>query len=127
MWNYLLYTVFGTGTLDGFKGAVNHWYFPELSFLQFSVAQELVGLRKQFINNFVFPTWACAAGFNNNNNDDGAYVARECMRLSRPNKRISVRPEYFTFGPGGGRFVFNKVIKTITNFWTKAQMNNVLI
>ena len=25
-----------------------------------------MGLRKQFINNFVFPTWACAAGFNNN-------------------------------------------------------------
>ena len=26
-----------------------------------------MGLRKQFINNFVFPTWACAAGFNTNN------------------------------------------------------------
>ena len=25
-----------------------------------------MGLRKQLINNFVFPTWACAAGFNNN-------------------------------------------------------------
>ena len=31
-------------------------YFPELCFLQFSVAQELVGLRKQFVINFVFPT-----------------------------------------------------------------------
>ena len=41
--------------------------FPELCFLQFSVAQVFVGLRKQFINNIVFPTWACAAGFNNNN------------------------------------------------------------
>ena len=30
--------------------------------------QVLVRLRKKFINNFVFPTWACAAGFNNNNN-----------------------------------------------------------
>ena len=39
-------------------------YFPELCFLRFSVAQMLVWLRKQFINNFVFPTWACAAGFN---------------------------------------------------------------
>ena len=29
--------------------------FPELCFLQFSVAQVLVGLRKQFINNSVFP------------------------------------------------------------------------
>ena len=31
-------------------------YFPHLCFL--------VGLRKQFINNFVFPTLECAAGFN---------------------------------------------------------------
>ena len=40
--------------------------FPELCFLQFSVAQVLVWLRMPFINNFVFPKWACAAGFNNN-------------------------------------------------------------
>ena len=26
-----------------------------------------MGLRTQFMNNFVFPTWACAAGFNTNN------------------------------------------------------------
>ena len=38
--------------------------FFELCFLQFSVAQVIVGLRNQLINNFVFPTWA----FNNNNN-----------------------------------------------------------
>ena len=37
----------------------------ELCFLQFSVVQELVGLRKQFVNNF-----ACAAGFKNNNNNN---------------------------------------------------------
>ena len=43
--------------------------FPELVF-QFSVAQVLVGLQKQFINNFVLPTWTCAAGFNNNNNNN---------------------------------------------------------
>ena len=41
--------------------------FPELAF-QFSVAQVLVWLRKQFIKNFVFAPWACAAGFKNNNN-----------------------------------------------------------
>ena len=28
------------------------------------------GLRKQFMNNYVSPTWACAAGFNNNNNNN---------------------------------------------------------
>ena len=44
-------------------------FFPEL-FCNF-VAQVLVGLLKQYINNFVSPTWACAAGFNNNNDTDG--------------------------------------------------------
>ena len=39
--------------------------FPEMCFLQFSVAEVLVVLRKQYIINFVFLTWACAAGFNN--------------------------------------------------------------
>ena len=36
-------------------------------FFCFSVAHGLVGLCKQLINNFVFPTWVFAAGFNNNN------------------------------------------------------------
>ena len=65
MWNDLPYTVFDTGTLDRFKGAVNRCCFPGFVF-QF-VAQVIVGLRKQFINNFVFTTSACAAGFYNNN------------------------------------------------------------
>ena len=71
MWNDFPYTVFDTGTLHGFKGAVNHWNcFHELCFLQFSVAQVLVVLRKQIVNNFVFSTWASTAGFNNNYNID---------------------------------------------------------
>ena len=41
--------------------------FPEFVFL-FSVVQVRVGLRKQFMNDYVFPTWACAAGFDNFNN-----------------------------------------------------------
>ena len=44
--------------------------FPELCFLQFSVVHVLVGSRKQFIKNFVFHTWACTAGLNNNNNNN---------------------------------------------------------
>ena len=44
--------------------------FPELYFLQFVVAQVLVGFRKQFINNFVFHAWTCTAGFNNNNKNN---------------------------------------------------------
>ena len=39
-------------------------------FFSFSVSQVLVGLHKQFINNFVFPTCTCAVGFNNNNNNN---------------------------------------------------------
>ena len=62
--------MFDTGTLDEFKGAVNRLLcFPELCFLQFEVEQVLVWLRNKFINNFVFPIWACAAGFDNNKNN----------------------------------------------------------
>ena len=43
-------------------------YFPEFDF-SFSVAQVLVGLRKQLVNNLFFPDYACAAGFNNNDNN----------------------------------------------------------
>ena len=34
---------------------------------QLSRAQVLLGFLKQFINNIIFPTCACTAGFNNNN------------------------------------------------------------
>ena len=44
--------------------------FLEIRLFQFYVAQVLVRLRKQFIINFVYPIWACAAGFNNNNNSN---------------------------------------------------------
>ena len=54
--NDLPYTVFDNGTLDDFKGTVNRGCLPELCLLRFSVAQVLVGLRKQFIKNIVFPT-----------------------------------------------------------------------
>ena len=50
----------------------------------FSVAQVLEGLRKQFINNFVYPNWACVDGFNNNN-----FVL---VRLSRFMKGKDVLP-----------------------------------
>ena len=66
MWDDLPYTV--CLMLDGFMGAVNRWLLQCVCFLQFSVAQVVVELRKQFINYFVFPTWAWKADFNNNNN-----------------------------------------------------------
>ena len=43
--------------------------FPEFVF-QFSVVQVIVGLHRQFINYFFFPTWACAAGFNDKYNNN---------------------------------------------------------
>ena len=63
MWNDFPYTVIDARTLDRFKGAVNLWLLPGVVF-SFSVAQVLVGLRKQFINNFGFPTCSCAAVIN---------------------------------------------------------------
>ena len=66
-------TLVDTGTLDLFKGAVNRCLLPRvLLFFQFSVAQVLdpVGMRNQFLNNFIFLTWACAAVFNGNNDNN---------------------------------------------------------
>ena len=40
---------------------------PELCVLQLSLAQVLVGWGNQLMKNFIFATWACSAGFNNNN------------------------------------------------------------
>ena len=67
MWNDLPYTVFDSGTLDGFKSAVNRWQYPRVVF-SFSVTQVPVWLRTKIINNFVFLTFPRAADFNNNNN-----------------------------------------------------------
>ena len=80
VWNDLPYTVFDTGKLDGFKGAVNRCCFPEFV-CQFSVTQVLVGLRNQFINKSIFSTLACVAGFNNNKkNNNNNYSAYQDIR-----------------------------------------------
>ena len=42
--------------------------FSDLYFFLVFVSQVLVGLRKQFMNNFVFTTWPCGAVFNNDDN-----------------------------------------------------------
>ena len=65
-------TLCDTGTLHGFKGAVNRWLLNSLSFvlkgvLQFLVEQVLVVFESNLSTALFFPTWACAAGFNNNN------------------------------------------------------------
>ena len=62
--------MFDTGTLDGFKGAVDRWLLPRVTFFLVFLAQVLAEHRKQFINNFVFPSWTGASCFNNNNNNN---------------------------------------------------------
>ena len=58
MWNDLSYTVLIPERWMGSKVQSTVGCFPELCFLQFSMAQMLVGLRKQIVNNFVFfPFW----------------------------------------------------------------------
>ena len=77
--------------------------FPELCFLQFSVAKVLVRLRTHFINNFVFPTWALAAGFNNNNNNNNnnniivlVSIYKRCTQhLKMTSHFISLVEDYF--------------------------------
>ena len=68
------YTVFDTATLDGLRVQSTVCCFPVLCFSVFFVMQVLVGLQKQFINNFIFSTWACAAGFNKNTNNSANYL-----------------------------------------------------
>ena len=61
--------------LDEFKRAVNRWLLPlVVFFFNFPWRRYNCGLEKHFLNNFVFPVWACAAGFNNNNNINNVVV-----------------------------------------------------
>ena len=53
MWNVLPYTVFDTGTLDGFKGAVNRWLLPRVVFSSVFHYVGACGDAKAIINNFV--------------------------------------------------------------------------
>ena len=59
------YSVFNTGTLDGFMGAVNCWFLPWVVFS--SVFRGALWDSKATYKQLHFSTWACAAGFNNNN------------------------------------------------------------
>ena len=69
MWNDLPYTMFDTGTLDGFNGVVNRWLLSMMCALSLFRGADSCGVAKViYYDNFVFPTWACAAGFNDNNN-----------------------------------------------------------
>ena len=88
----LPYTVFDTGTMGRIKGAVNRWLIPWFV-ISFSVAQVLVGLRKQFINIFIFPTFACADGFNKNN-----YMGNKIQGIDGGCGLSSISPEHSWVG-----------------------------
>ena len=70
MWNNL-HHMFDTWRLDGFNGC-SQPLIASLSCVsfQFSVANVIVVLREEFVNNFFFSAWGCAAGFNINNNNN---------------------------------------------------------
>ena len=64
-------TVFDTGMLNGFKGGVNRWLLASLVFPPVFSGAGACGVAKSTYKQLVFPTWACAAGINNNyNNND---------------------------------------------------------
>ena len=70
MWNDLSTMCLTPERWIGSMGHSRIRCFPELCFIQFPMAQVQVGLQKQFINDFAFPTSACAVGFNNINNNN---------------------------------------------------------
>ena len=60
VWNDLPYTVFDTGTLDGFKGAVNRWLHPRVCFPVFCDAGDCgveKAIYKQFFSHFGLCSW----------------------------------------------------------------------
>ena len=77
------------------------------------MAHVLVGYRKQFINNFDFPTWACAAGFNNNNNYSGAALLfLVASLLGHLNVyKINIQGDYNNFK---NRYIFEAITLFIT-------------
>ena len=66
MWNDLPYTVFDMERWMDSRVQSTVGCLTKLCFFQLAVSLVHVGLGKQFINSFVFHTWACGAGFNNN-------------------------------------------------------------
>ena len=60
--------------------AVYSWFLLLLCFYVFRGAGAS-GVAKQFINNFVFPTWVCAVCFCNNNNNEKTVKLIQIVRL----------------------------------------------
>ena len=52
MRNDLPYTVFDTGSLDGFKGAVNHWLLPRVVFFSVFHGPGACGIAKAIYKQF---------------------------------------------------------------------------
>ena len=55
LWNDLPYTVFDTGTLDGFKGAVNRWLLPWVVFSSVFRGRGACGVAKAIYKQLCFP------------------------------------------------------------------------
>ena len=78
LWDDLPITVFDTGTLNGYKSVVNRWLLPWIVFSSVFRGAGACGVAKAIYNQLVFPTWACAAGFNNN------YYIENWPKFARP-------------------------------------------
>ena len=97
MWNDLPYTVIDTDTLNWFKGAVVALRVCSISIC--SLAQMLVALRMQSVHYFVFPTWACTAGFNNNKTNIISHVFRPPPRRGSHVKSDNIHSIYLKPAP----------------------------
>ena len=84
LWNDLPYTTFDTGTLDGFKSAVNSLLHHWVAFSSVFRGAGACGVAKAIINNFDFFTQSCAAGFNNNNNR--STLVESCSAIGKSNR-----------------------------------------
>ena len=79
MRNGLPFTVFDTGTLNGFKGAVKRWLLSSVVFFIFRGAGAC-GVAKAIDKQFCFSHLGLYAGFNNNNN---LYALVMCVPVFR--------------------------------------------
>ena len=67
--------------------------FPELCLLQFSVAHSCAcGVAKAIYEQFCFPTWTLAAGFNNTNNNNIRAVSIEEVREAVEEMKVGKAP-----------------------------------
>ena len=74
MWNDLLYTVFDTETLDGFKGAVDRWLLPLVVFSSVFCGAGDCGVTNAIYKLYLSHLGLCSWFNNNNNNESNQHL-----------------------------------------------------